>query len=231
MIIFNGAALESIAPVKIEDIRIGPIIQTPVARDRPIRAGAAFIRAHEGTRSVNVTFALMVEDAQTRQQYLDAITTWALSEQPAPLLLPNHTGRMLRALCTGLPEPSMRQWWEARLNLAFTAYDPFFYAVEEKSAACGDAFYIRGNGTPEVRITATLAAQTDPTDTDGTNTMTCTDGPAGELEINLTKQTARVDGVSIMDCVGFTSRFIIPKTGANTITGTGTVRWREAWQS
>lgn len=231
MIIFNGAALESIAPVKIEDIRIGPIIQTPVARDRPIRAGAAFIRAHEGTRSVNITFALMVEDTQTRQQYLDAITAWALTEQPAALLLPNHTGRMLRALCTGLPEPSMRQWWEARLNLAFTAYDPYFYAVEEKSAACGDAFYIRGNGAPEVRITATLAAQTDLTYTDGTNTMTFTDVPAGELEINLTKQTAQVDGVSIMDCFGFTSRFIIPKTGANTITGTGTVRWREAWQS
>ena len=36
MIIFNGAALESIAPVKIEDIRVGPIIQAPVARDRPL---------------------------------------------------------------------------------------------------------------------------------------------------------------------------------------------------
>lgn len=231
MIIFNGAALESIAPVKIEDIRVGPIIQAPVARDRPLKAGMTFIRAHKGTRTVGITFAVMEQNPDTRQQYLEAITAWALSEKPAPLLLPYHTGRQLEVICTGLPEPSTRQWWEARLNLTFTAYDPYFYALNEKSAACGSAFTIYGNAPPKMRIETTLASAGNLTYSDGVNTMVFNSVPAGAVEIDLSKQTAKVGSTSIMDKFTYTSRFIIPKTGTTTITGTGTVAWREAWQA
>ena len=231
MIIYKGMALESIAPVKIEDIRVSPIIQTPVARDRPVNAGMTFIRAHEGTRTVGITFAIMEQDFAARQQYIEAITAWALSDRPAPLILPFHTGKALDVICTGLPEPSTRQWWESRLNVNFTAYDPFFYAMTEKTEDCGTAFFVRGNAAPKMQIAATLAESGDLTYSDGTNTMAFTGVPAGDLLIDLSKQTAQVDGVSIMDKFGFTSQFIIPKLGAMTITGTGTVKWREAWQA
>lgn len=231
MIVFNGMALEAIAPVKIEDIRVSPIIQTPVARDRPVTAGMTFIRAHEGTRTVSINFAIIEQDADTRQSYIEAITAWALTEQPAEMLLPYRTGKALYALCTGLPDPSTRQWWESRLNLTFTAYDPFFYDLNEKTANLGDTVFIRGNAIPKMRIEATLAASADLTFTDGRDTMVFEDVPAGDLVIDLTKQTAEVDGVSIMGCFTFTSTFIRPRLGPLTITGTGALKWREGWQA
>lgn len=231
MIVYNGQALESIAPVKVEDIRVSPIIQTPVARDRPVNAGMTFIRAHEGTRTVGITFAIMEQDFAARQQYIEAITAWALTEKPAPMLLPFRTGKVINVMCTGLPEPSTRQWWESRLNLNFTAYDPFFYALTEKIADCGTSFIVRGNAAPKMQIEATLAESGDLTYSDGTNTMVFTGVPAGDVVIDLSKQTAKVGNTSIMDKFGFTSSFIIPKLGAMTITGTGAVKWREAWQA
>ena len=231
MIYYRGIALESIAPVKIEDIRVSPIIQAPVARDRPLDAGQAFIRTHEGTRSVSVTFAIMEQRPDIRQRYIEAVTAWALTEAPAAMQLPNHSGKLLDVLCTGLPEPSTRQWWESRLNLNFTAFDPFFYDITEKSAECGTALTILGNAPPKMRITHTLSAQGDLTYSDGTNSMAFASVPAGDLVIDLNKQTARVGTTSIMSCLSFTSRFIIPKTGSVTITGSGTVKWRERWQA
>ena len=231
MIYFNGKALESVAPVKIEDIRVSPIIQTPVARDRPVTAGMTFIRAHEGTRTVSITFALIEQDYEIRQRQIEAVTAWALSEQPAPLLLPYRPDKQLFAICTGLPDPSTRQWWESRLALTFTAYDPFFYSTEERSAACGSAFVVYGSAPPKMRIVATLAASADLTYSDSVNTMTFTGVGAGDVEIDLTKQTAKLGSASIMDKFGFTSKFILPRLGGMTITGTGTVKWREAWQA
>jgi hypothetical protein len=48
MIVFNGTALESVAPVMIEDIRISPISLGVTARERPVRFGADFVRMTGG---------------------------------------------------------------------------------------------------------------------------------------------------------------------------------------
>ena len=232
MIYFNSVALESVAPVKIEDIRVSPVVQLPVTRDRPLQAGAAFVRAHEGTRTVGITFGILEQNHTLRQQYIEAVTGWALTNAPAPLQLPYHTDKLLDVLCTGLPEPSTRQWWESRLNLAFTAFDPFFYSTTEKSVACGTAFTVGGNAPPKMRIVNTFAAAaSNVAYSDGTNTMTFNDIAAGDMEIDLNAQTACVGSSSLMSELKFNSRFIIPKTGAQTITGTGTVKWRERWQA
>lgn len=230
MIYFRGKALESVAPVMIEDIRISPVAQMPVVRDRPLQAGAAFIRAHEGTRSVNITFSIIEQNYHLRRRHIEAVTAWAVSDTPAPMQLP-YTGRMLDVICTGLPDPSTRQWWEQRLNLTFTAYDPFFYDIAEKTAACGTAFTVLGDEPPKMRIVRTLSeAASDQSYSDGNSTMTFSTIPAGELVIDLNKQTAAVDGVSIMQYYALTSQFIQPRTGAQTITGTGSVKWIERWR-
>lgn len=232
MIYFNGSALEDAAPVMIEDIRVSPIPQTPVARDRPLSGGAAFIRAKDSVRTVGVTFSILEQDPDARQRYIEAVTAWALSSDcPAPLTLPYHMGKYLNAVCTGLPEPSARQWWETRLSLTFTAFDPYFYDIAEKTASCGTAFYVGGSAPPKMRIETTLNSQATLTYSDGVNTMTFSNVPTGNVVIDLTKQTAQNGGVSIMDKYGVTSRFIIPRTGNITITGTGTVKWREAWKA
>ena len=48
MINFNGVDLESIAPVKIDDIVVAPIETAPVARQRAVSFGADFVRMGPG---------------------------------------------------------------------------------------------------------------------------------------------------------------------------------------
>ena len=232
MIYFGNVSLESVAPVKIEDIRVTPVPRSSVVRDRPILGGAEFVRVKDGNRTVTITFGLLEQDYEKRRRYIEAITRWALSDQPAPMQLPYHQNRALDVICTGLPEPSTREWWESRLSLTFTAYDPYFYDITERSESCGTAFYVLGDAPPLMRITRTLAdAATDQAYSDGADTMTFSTVPAGNLVIDLTRQTAAVGATSIMQYFTLVSSFIIPRTGSMTITGTGTVYWRERWKS
>ena len=234
MILFRNVDLETAVPgILIEDVRISPIQLSPTMRQRPILPGADFVRMVQGTRTVEITFGLPEQDMRERREMLDAVTKWARSDTPQPIAFPFlYTGRNLDVICTSLPEPSARQWWESRLSIVFTAFDPFFYSSVEKSAACGTAFSVGGDAPPVMRIERTLsAAASDQSYSDGTHTMTFSTVPAGNLVIDLNKQTAAVGGVSIMQYWPLTgASFIIPKTGAMTITGTGTVKWRERWQ-
>lgn len=230
MIYFNGVALETVAPVKIEDIHIAPIPRNVTARQRPILAGADYVRATDGTRTVTISFGLVTQDPDLRARQLEWITAWARSEEPKRLEIPYHEGRHFLALCTAFPEPSMRQWWESKLRLVFTCYDPFWRSNAEKSVACGTAFSVLGDAPPLVRIRNTFSeTASDVAYTDGTDTMTFSSVAAGDLEIDLNAQTAALDGASIMGEYEFGSTFLQPKTGTQTITGTGTVYWRERW--
>ena len=231
MIIFNGTALESIAPVKIEDIRVSPIQMTATARQRPVRWGADFVRMTGGTRTVAITFGLLTEDRDARMSQILRIAKWARTDEPAPLLLPNYIGKYLPVVCTALPEPSTRQWWESKLRIVFTAFEPYFVGVEEKSCATGTEFTVLGDAPPLMQIRATVAsALSNQAFSDGTNTMTFSTVPAGALVIDLNHQTAAVDGSSIMSNYSFVSDFLPTKTGAQTITGVGTVFWHERWE-
>lgn len=231
MIVFNGVALEQTAPVKIVDILVSPIQMTAVARQRPVTWGADFVRLAGGSRTVSVEFALLTDDREVRQQQLAAIARWARTDAPKRLQLPNRRGAYLEAVCTALPEPSLRQWWESKLRLVFTTFDnPFWTSAEEKSAACGTAFTVLGDAPPLMRIERTLSASaSNQTYGNGEQSMTFSTIPAGGLVIDLNRQTAAVGGTSIMANYAFGSSFLLPKTGTQTITGTGTVKWRERW--
>lgn len=232
MILFRNIDLEAVAPVKIEDIRVSPIIRSPLTRERPILGGADFVRVKDSLRTIGITFSILDEDLDHRQRLLDAVSEWAISDKPEPLALPFREGHLIDALCTTLPEPSTRQWWESRLNVVFTAYDPYFYSPNEKSVACGNEFIVTGSAPPLMRIERTLSSQaSNQSYGDGTDTMTFSTIPAGNMVIDLNEQTAAVGNVSIMEYYTFNSRFLIPRVGKQTITGTGTVKWRERWKS
>lgn len=231
MISFNNISLEQIAPVKIVDVLVSPIPLSPVARQRPIRFGADYVRMGGQPRTAAITFALLEQDLQTRQQLLSDIVAWARTDQPAPLRLPMYPGRHLSAVCTALPEPSLRQWWESKLRLVFTAYDPYWRSDVEQHVACGTAFRAAGSAPPLMRIERTLtSAATNQAYSNGSETMTFSNIPAGKLSIDLERQTAAVGSTSIMQYFSFDSQFVVPKTGAQTITGEGTVYWRERWE-
>ena len=231
MITFNGVTLESIAPVKIEDIRVSPISYSPVTRDRAFRGGSDFVRMRDGTRTVTVSFALLEDNLEVRQQYLNAISQWARSDAEYKLLLPHVPNRYLMCVCTQKPEPSTRQWWESKLKLVFTCYnDPYWNSLFEKSVACGTAFVALGDAPPHMRIEASRgSAGSHQTYSNGSQSMTFSTIPSGNMVIDLDNQTAYVGSTSFMQYYAYTSRFIIPKLGSQTITGTGTVKYRERW--
>ena len=232
MIIFNDVALNSVAPVMVEDIKISPISMSATARQRPIKWGADFVRMTGGTRTVTITFGLLTEDISERADQVREITRWARSAAPGKLMLPGHDGVYLEVVCTGLPEPSARQWWESRLRIVFQTFDnPYWTGIEEHDGACGSAIMVMGSAPPLMRVRAAFdQTVTNRTYGIGTETMTFSSLPAGTLTIDFNKQTADVGGTSVMSAFSFGSVFPEPRTGAQTVTGIGRVKWRERWE-
>ena len=117
MIMFDGVALESVANVMIEDVKVNPIQFDDVTRVRAISPGSVFVRSRAGTRTVVVTFAIPNDDMISRQSALMAVSAWAKNDKEYRLELPGHPDHYLMAVCTSKPEPSLRMWWEAKLML------------------------------------------------------------------------------------------------------------------
>ena len=232
MIVFDGVSLESIAGVMVEDVRVNPIDYDPVTRPRSIQAGSDFIRNRAGTRTIAITFALLDDNKVSRQAALMAVSQWAKSNQEYRLDLPGHPDHYLMAVCTSKPEPSLRQWWESKLRLVFTCYDnPYWNSIKEKSVSCGTTFFALGDAPPLMRIERTLgSAASDQSYSMGGKTITFSTIPAGDMVIDLNRQTAVVGSSSIMQYYNVNSRFPVPRPGTITVTGTGTVKYRERWQ-
>ena len=232
MIYYDGVNIESVANVKIEDIHVNPIKFETVARPRPIRGGSNLIRNRAGTRTIIVTFAILERDEILRQKMLDAVSLWAKTDKEYRIDIPGHPDRYLMGVCTEKPEPSLRQWWESNLRLVFTCIDnPYWNSKAEKSAACGSDFFVLGDAEPLMRIERTLSgAASNQAYASGGKTMTFSTIPAGNMIIDLNNQTAVVGNTDIMQYYNVNSRFIIPKTGAMKITGTGTIKYRERFE-
>lgn len=230
MISFDGIQLEDIAPVMIEDIRISPMSAQPVER-QAVGIGQQFIRMTGGKRTISVTFALLEENRDKRFRLLEAIKEWAKPWKECPLILPQDETKHFDCRCTGYPEPSYRQWWESKLRLVFTTFEnPYWTSNDEIRANCGQAFSIGGTAPPLIQISRTLpSAVVYQTYAANGQSMFFSQIPAGSLLIDLNKQTAEVSGSSIMQYFGKTSRFIQPVTGNITITGNGTIIYRERW--
>ena len=232
MITFDGVALESLANVKIEDVRVNPIQYDDVTRVRATSPGSVFVRSRAGNRTVVITFAIPDDDKTHRQASLLAVSQWAKTDREHKLELPGHPDHYLMAVCTAKPEPSLRMWWEAKLRLTFTCFDnPFWNDLSEKSVACGTAFNVLGDAPPLMRIERTVsAAVTDQSYSLDGLTMTFSTIPAGNVVIDLNRQTAVIGNESLMPYYNINSRFLLPRCGSQTITGTGTVKYRERWE-
>lgn len=232
MIVFNGVDFTETFPVKIDDIVVSPIQLDPVARPRAIKFGAEFIRMKGDTRTVTVTFALLESDIDERESIMQDLREWANIGKEYTLELPQFTNKHLECAVTQLPDHSYRKWWENKLQLQFTCFNnPFWTSNQQIEVPCGTLFSIGGSAQPLMQITrngsTSLANQKY---SDGSNTMTFTQIPSGSLVIDLNRQTAAIGSTSIMKYYSPTSKWIVPKIGANQkITGAGTVRYRERW--
>ena len=226
MITYNGISLDSV------DIRVSPISYSPVVRPRAIRFGSDFVRMGGGERTITLSFAVLERNIIARQGYFRALSMWAKTDAEYRLELPTDPNKYLVCVCTAKPEPSTRAWWENKLKMTFTCYEnPYWTSNGEKSVTCGTAFTALGDAPPLMRIERTLAeSASSQSYSDGANTMTFSTIPAGSMVIDLNAQTAAVGSSSIMQYYQPSGSFIVPKTGAQTITGTGTVKWRERWE-
>ena len=230
MIIFNGTDLEDIAPVMIEDIRVSPMSIQPVERQN-VGVGQTFVRMTGGQRTITITFAVLEQDINQRYQILDAIKAWAKPFEEGPLILPMATDRHFDCRCTGYPEPSYRQWWESKLRLVFSTFEnPYWTSNDEVRAALNQTITIGGTAPPLMRIERRVSSKVaNQTYAGNGSSMFFSQIPAGNLVIDLNKQTASVSGTTIMQYFGKTSKFIQPKTGNISITGTGNLLYRERW--
>ena len=231
MILFNDIDLLTVAAVDIEDIKVSGVQLQQTARQRAVAAGSDFVRSRAGGRTVTVTFAILQRDLATRAATLDAISAWAKTDKEYKLEIIGHPEKHLMAVCTEKPSPSLRQWWESKLRLVFTCISDPYWIGTEKSVACGTAFQVLGDAAPLMRIERTLsgAASNQSYAMDG-RTMTFSTIPAGNMVIDLNAQTAKVGTTSIMQYYNINSKFIQPRTGNMTITGTGTVKYRERFE-
>ena len=232
MIVYDGTTLESIAPVMIEDIRVSPVQLEPVERPRAMQAGSEFVRMRCGERTVSITFALLEQDKVTRHEYLMNISKWAKTDNEYKLELPIDPMRCLYGVCTSKPEPSIRQWFESKLRLVFTCIsNPYWTAKAEKAVSCGTQFIALGDAPPLMRIERTLSgAASNQSYSNSIETMTFSSVPVGNMVIDLNKQTAKVGSTDIMQYYQPSGHFLIPRTGVQTITGTGTVKYKERWE-
>ena len=230
MIKFGGVDLTDIAPVRIDDIRVNPIQVTPVARQR-IGFGQDFVRMTGGNRTIVITFALLEADLDARFQTIQEIIKWAQPFEECPLVLPMDENKYFDCRCTSHPEPSYRQWWESKLRLVFTTFDnPYWTSNEEIRTQCGTPFSVGGTAPPLMKITRTLVSRVaNQTYAANGQSMFFEQIPAGNLKIDLNRQTADVSGTSIMQYFGKTGQFITPTTGNITITGNGQILYRERW--
>ena len=248
MIVYDGIALEDIAPVKVEDIRVSPVEMNPTTRARAIFPGSEFVRMRYGTRTVSITFAVQVENLLSRQAALLAISEWAKSDKAYRLELPHQVDKYLECVCTSKPEPSLRQWWEAKLRLVFTCYDnPFWTSKIEKSKLCNRDFYIFGDAPPLMRIERNVASAVSSTQryTYNGRYIRLSALPAGKLVIDLNKQTitnmvsnttSSIISNVIVSGGGYQSEFPIPAAGDARVSESGNsgedgvVYYRERWQ-
>lgn len=230
MIIFNGIDLQDIVPVKIEDIRVSPMDISPVTRQR-VGIGQDYVRMTGGQRTVSITFALLTEDKNERYRQLEMIKEWARPWDECPLILPMFDDRYLSCRCIKFPEPSYRQWWEGKLRIVFSTFEnPYWTSNEEIRVNTNTALTVGGNAPPLMRIERRLTSRVaNQTYSCNGRVMLFSQIPAGNMKIDLNKQTAEVSGTSFMQYYGKTSRFIVPQTGNMTISGTGTIIYRERW--
>lgn len=233
MIIFNGADFEEISPgkIKIDDIHVSPINAEPVQRQN-VGLGQDYVRMTGGQRTITITFAVLDDDIDERVKILESIKEWADLWEEHPLILPMYPDKHFDCRCTKVPEPSYRMWWESKLRIVFTTFEnPYLTSNDEIRANANEPLTIGGTAPPIVHIERRLISATaNQTFSCNGQSMFFSQIPAGNMKIDLNKETAEVSGVSIMKYFGKTSKFIKPVNGNMKITGTGTIIYRERWK-
>ena len=235
MVTFDGVTLSEILPqVEFVDISIGsPSIET-VTRDMPGRPGSFYVRNRYGMRNIVLTLSLELPDELFRSAARNTLFAWCSKTEPKWLQLEQVPGRHLIAVCTSLPDFSVRDWWED-IQITFTAIDPFFIDDTEKSANVGEPLTITGdtNALAVIRQTQIESAPNPKWIMDAGAFLQLDTLINGDIVIDFDAGYIENDGTPVLSQLTLDSRFFIFPPGVHTLSGDGgaggTVYWRERW--
>lgn len=121
--LFNGVPL----PDKIG--LQGWALSTPKLTQRtidvPDRRGLIYAGSKLGNRAITFSMALLADDWAEAVRLHEQLCEWALSDGPAPLVLPTREAQYIMAQCDTFPAPDMGQWWET-FDVNFICPSPEF---------------------------------------------------------------------------------------------------------
>lgn len=232
-IYFNEIQMQTVAPVKIIDIVIGAPEVLTVAKERPLRDGALYVRRTRGTRSIGITFTLLEQNPAQRRQYIHALTEWAQSQTPQKLRLCTEPLGYLNAVCTSYPTQSSNEYWEP-LKMTFTAFDPYFHGPEIVQAV-NMPVLVKSSDAPSIKIVQQINSPlTNPAWTMNAESLTLVGTVGvGELIIDFDKQTITLNGASLMSQLTIGSVFFDLQQGSNVISTSngagGVLTIQERW--
>lgn len=230
---FNEKDIEEVSSgIRILDVIVGaPAIEIetikPAAAD-----GVIFTRQKYGTRPVDVLFAVVEENPIRRRNIFDALAVWSHSREEKKITIQNYAG-FLMGICSSFPPVSIRNYGEI-LTISFRCSNPFFDTVSWNAVPYGTPFINTGFPSMSWKIKQTITdTLTNPTWDFGNEQIAFSVLTPGELEIDGQKQTATLNGNSVLPALLLGSRFFTIQPGQNTLDvqngAGGTFYWRKRW--
>lgn len=244
-LLFNGQPL----PAKVG--LLGWSIASPKVTQRtidvPDRRGLIYAGSKLGSRGISFHFALLAENGAEAVELHKQLCEWALSENPAPLVLPTRESQYIMAQCDDFPAPDMEEWWRP-FDVGFICASPEFIDIFPHSHALDSDLSVGGFWTlpivtggrlsTPVKFSITLNETVSGLDLWLDDTRMHLDGSiaAGALAIDTEAGAVTLDGADITYLATLDSDLTFNvEPGAHTVrwpTGvdmSGTIEWRERW--
>lgn len=198
-------------------------------------SGSLFVRNRLSTRTVKINVEMPL-DAAAYAENLRAVRAWAYSTEPKDLCLSCYPGKKLSCTCTSISEFSPKTWWGA-MEIVFTAWDPRFVDIVEKSALVGDYFTVKGDDEPLSSLKHTVSEPITGAkwSFDNSTYIKLLDSKiisSGTVSIDYNNKIVTHDGQSIMSSVALPSRFPAIQPGREHIIAGpsgGVFSWFERW--
>ena len=231
-VVYNGISLTGHIPGShVTNIKVGSVGTEHVTSARVARAGALFSHKRDVSRTITISVELPIDDREGIMLNYNRLRTWAESEKPQPLYLPNYD-RYIYCVLDSMSEQNIRAWYEP-IDIVFIAYDPYFHGLLRRGEV-GTTFYVLGDVAVPFIIECTVKeAVENPNwliDEIFTIALNGSVG-VGALVIDTERGLVTLNGNSINAQISLDTRFNELSPGSHTITGlSGRISWIERWK-
>lgn len=199
--------------------------------------GSGYAGFTYGPRDIKVSINIGARAKPKALEVARRLVGWAASDKPCPLILNHEPDKYYLAICSACTPKAFKHTFLV-LDFTFTAPDPRAFAMEERSAAAGEASMIEGTAWTQPVTTHTLTESVSRVryTLDGERYVELVGSlPAGSvIQIDHAARTVRVNNLlrpALLDYVH--SRWFEMQPGEHTITasapGAAIITWRDTW--